>query len=120
MSTDPERDERIAMEIVVDCYGEWEVASGWHAYLQDALAFPFEAKCVAKRATSPLKIGKRVEVIDMGPSDECTKEMFVSIRWNDDTLAVPLSQLEVSDKTDVGTVEAVGDWLYWVAQGREF
>ena len=71
VSTDSERDERITMEIVVDCYGEWEVASGWYAYLQDVLAFPFEAKCVARRAISPLKIGERVEVVDMGPDDEC-------------------------------------------------
>lgn len=117
---DAERDERIAMEIVVDCYDEAEVAMGWHCYLQDALAFPFTATCRAKRAISPLRVGEEVEVIDMGPEDECAREMFVLARWNKGELAVPLSQLEVADSVDEGTGEAVGDWHYWVGQGREF
>jgi hypothetical protein len=37
---DPEREERITMEIVVDCYDEYERAAGWYCYLQDELQFP--------------------------------------------------------------------------------
>jgi lysyl-tRNA synthetase class I len=50
---DPEREKRITMEIVVDCYDEYERAAGWYCYLQDDLQFPFMAQCIAQRALSP-------------------------------------------------------------------
>ena len=115
-----EREERIAVEIVADCHDATELAMGWHCYLQDVLAFPFSAECRAKRAISPLRVGEAVEVVDMGPEEECAREMFVLVRWNEAELAVPLSQLEVDDGVDEDTREAVGDWHYWTAQGREF
>jgi len=43
---DPEREERITMEIVVDCYNEAEQAMGWYYYLQDKLQVPFTAECI--------------------------------------------------------------------------
>ena len=118
--TEAEREERIATEIVVDCYDASEVAMGWYYYLQDALSFPFRARCRVERAISPLLRDERVEVIDMGPENECAHEVFVTVRRDDGSLAVPLSQLESDDAVDEGTREAVGDWQYWVGQGREF
>lgn len=56
---DPERDERIAMEIVVDCYGESEQAMGWYYYLEEHLGFPFSAECSMKRSISPLSLATR-------------------------------------------------------------
>ena len=108
------------MEIVVDCYDETEVAMGWYGYLQDALRFPFAARCRATRAISPLKRGERVEVVDMGPEDECAHEMFVAVRRGGGKLAVPLSRLEIDGDADESTGEAVGDWHYWVERGRQF
>src|SRR4051812_3635768 len=37
---DPKREERISMEVVVDCYNRNEVAMGWHYYLEGQLRFP--------------------------------------------------------------------------------
>ncbi|NTW60113.1 MAG: calcium-binding protein, partial [Nitrospirae bacterium] len=37
---EPAREERISMEIVVDCYGPEEQATGWYYYLEDNLEFP--------------------------------------------------------------------------------
>jgi hypothetical protein len=45
MSEDQARDERIQNEIIVDCYGDYEIAAGWHCYLEDHLTFPFKARC---------------------------------------------------------------------------
>jgi len=45
--------------------------------------------------------------------------MFVSIRWEGRALAVPLSQLNPTPRTDQATREAVADWHYWVAHGHE-
>lgn len=53
---DDEREERIAMEIIVDAYGPEEQAMGWYYYLEENLRFPFTALCSAKRATLPLQL----------------------------------------------------------------
>jgi hypothetical protein len=36
-----DREERIAMEIVVDAHGPEEQAMGWYYYLADELQFPY-------------------------------------------------------------------------------
>jgi len=113
------RDDRIDMEVVVDCYGRDERVLGWYYYLEGKLNCPFTARCVARRAVSPLKVGDTVQVVGMPPEEECTGEMFVTIRWDDDSLAVPLSQLKAV-KCDAATREAIEDWHYWVKQGYEF
>ncbi len=117
-SKDEEREERIQMEIIVDAYGPEEQALGWYTYLSDTLQFPFSARCVARRATSPLQPGEEVEVIGMAPDEECQHEMFVLIRWRPDPLAVPLMQLEGMD-VDEETGQAIEDWHYWVKQGYQ-
>ena len=116
---DSEREERIIMDIVVDCYDESERAMGWYYYLQDTLDFPFTVKCIAKRAISPLQVDDEIEVISMAPETECGHEVFVLIRWEKEGLAVPLAQLEPV-AADERTVQAVKDWHYWVKQGYEF
>ncbi len=117
---DEEREERISMEIVVDAYGPEEQAMGWYYYLEDQLQFPFRARCIAERASSPLQISDEVEVVDMAPADECEHEMFVTIPWKQRTLAVPLSQLEAAPHVDEQTRQAIEDWHYWVNRGYEF
>ena len=115
-----EREERIMMEIVVDAYDAEERAMGWFAYLEDTLEVPFTATCIAERAISPLRKGDEVEVLEVGPGEECRHEMFVGMRWERRPLAVPLAQLKPISETDKKTKEAVADWHYWVAQGYEF
>jgi hypothetical protein len=116
---DPEREDRIIMEIVVDAYGPEERAMGWYCYLENTLTFPFTATCVQKRITSPLRPKQRVKVIGMPDSDECLSNIYVLIEWDDDDLAVPLEQLSPV-KADEKTREAVEDWKYWKARRYEF
>lgn len=113
-----DREERISMEAIVDAYSPEEQAMGWYYYLEDKITFPFQGKCIQERKVSPLKMGEVVEVISMGPEDECEREMFVVIRWMDRELAVPLVQIEGIDVDDQ-TEEAIGDWHYWMARGYE-
>ena len=110
---DAERDERIMMEIVVDCYDEDEQMIGWYYYLDDTLLFPFTAICINKRSISPIHQGGKFEVVGMASADECDREMFVEIVWDCDTLAVPLSQLSAPE-ADEQTQQAIADWYYWV------
>jgi len=116
---DEAREERIAMEIVVDAHDEEERALGWYYYLENTLTFPFLARCRARRAISPLQVGDEVEVIGLAPEEERAGEMFVMIRWEREGLGVPLSQLEVLH-AGKETRQAVEDWLYWVDQGYQF
>ena len=78
---DKEREDRIAMEIIVDANGPEEQAMGWYYYLEDKLHFPFTAICNEKRAISPLLVKDEVDVIGMAPEEECEREMFVTMRW---------------------------------------
>jgi Calcium binding len=117
---DPEREQRITMDIVVDAYDAQERAMGWYYSLQEQLQFPFTATCIAKRAISPLHVKDEVEVISMPGEEECEHEMFVTIRWEHEGLAVPLSQLKPISATDEQTKQAIEDWHYWVTRGYEF
>ena len=117
--TNPDRENRITMEVVVDAYDASERAMGWFGYLETELEFPFTARCTERRAISPLLVGDEVEVVEMAPADECEVEMFVMVRWEHGGLGVPLSQLSpvhASKATEV----AVADWRYWVEQGYRF
>jgi hypothetical protein len=115
---DQEREQRTTMEIIVDAYGPEEQAMGWYYSLEDQLRFPFVATCTAERSISPLRVGDEVDVVGMAPEEECEHEMFVLIRWERRTLAVPLAQLE-GVAVDEQTRQAIEDWQYWVAQGYE-
>lgn len=116
---DKVREERIDMEIVVDAYDEVERAMGWYCYMENQLTFPFKAVCRAARAISPLKPVREVQVTGMAPSEECENELFVTIRWKGDELAIPLAQLQPV-RADEATREAVEDWLYWVDRGYRY
>jgi len=119
MKRNKARERRITMEIVVDAYTPEEQSMGWYYYLEGRLRFPFWARCTAHRPVSPLQLGEKADVTGMAPEDECEREMFVMIRWQDRPLAVPLSQL-VPVKADKATQTAVEDWHYWVRMEYEF
>jgi len=112
---DPIREDRIENEAIVDA-GPEEQAMGWYYYLESKISFPFQARCIAAKAVSPLRKGEAVEVLRMAVEDACEPDMFVQIRWSGRKLAVPLSPLSALDP-DESTAEAIGDWHYWVAQG---
>jgi len=44
----------------------------WRYYWEDKLQFPFQARCIASKATSPLRKGEQVEVWRMAVSDSRT------------------------------------------------
>jgi hypothetical protein len=118
---DRAREERIQMEIVVDCYNESERYSGWICYLEEKLKFPFRARCIATRKASPLKNGEKVEILGLLDDEDCDEpsEIFVLARWQGRELGLPLAQLggiEVSNRT----AQAIADWHYWCARGYCF
>jgi hypothetical protein len=113
---DPVREDRIHNEAIVDAYGPEEQAMSWYYYLENNIRFPFQATCIASKATSPLRKGEIVEVRRLASEDICNNDMLVLIRWQGRNVAVPLSQLNPIGPDD-STNEAIGDWHYWVSQG---
>ena len=116
---DSDREDRIYDEIVVDAYNEYEKAMSWYCYLTDQLNFPFKAKCIAAMRKSPIEMGEKIEVVAMSPEPECDKAMYGNVRWQGQTLSVPLAQLE-GINTDKESREAIEDWHYWVGRGYLF
>ena len=116
---DDVREHRIDMEVVADAHDEEERAMGWYYYLEEKLAFPFQARCIAEKRSSPIQRGEVVEVTGMAPEEDCEHDMLVDVQWQGRALAVPLSQLE-GIGIDEATQEAIGDWHYWLARGYEF
>jgi len=115
---DDDFDQRLSFEIIPDAHDAEEQSLGWFNYLEEHLQFPFQAECVAERATSPLRVGEHVNVVGLPSEDVCKHEMFVNIRWQDRSLAVPLTQLtgvHVDDEAE----QAIQDWHTWVDRGYE-
>lgn len=112
---DPVREDRIHNEAIVDARPD-EQAMSWYYYLEGKISFPFQARCIATKAVSPLRKGETIEVLRMATEDACEHDMLVQIRWQGRKMAVPLSQLAAIDP-DESTEETIGDWHYWVSQG---
>jgi hypothetical protein len=115
----PDREERIHEEILVEAFGPEEQAMGWYYYLESKLRFPFQARCIASYEVSPLQVGEIVEVYRMAPEAACSSDMLVMIEWQDRMMAVPLSQLIATDADDE-TVDAIADWHYWLDRRYTF
>lgn len=119
---DPEREHRILMEAVVDAYGPDEQAMGWYCHLENKINFPFKARIRKRRGTNTLREGASVRVLGMADSDECSREMFVTIATGNrgESYDVPLDQIDPLESADEETVEAVLDWHYWMERGYSF
>jgi hypothetical protein len=113
---DTDFDQRLDWEIIVDANGPEEQALGWYYYLDEHLRFPFQATCVAERATSPLGVGEVVDVRGLPAEEVCEHEMLVNIAWHERLLAVPLAQL-TGVAVDEETAQAIQDWHTWVERG---
>ncbi len=98
------------MEVVVDAYDASERATGWFAYLENELEFPFTAHCTKRRSISPLMVGDEVEVVSMAPVDECSHE---NVRHD------PLGTRRLGRATFSTRTER-GRGRYWVCQGYQF
>ena len=112
---DPVREDRIHNEAIVDASPD-EQAMSWYYYLESKISFPFQARCVAAKAVSPLRKGETAEVVRRAAENACAHDMLVQVQWRGRKMALPLSRLDATD-SDESTKEAIGDWHYRVSQG---
>jgi hypothetical protein len=116
---DNKREQRIAMEIVVDAYTEEECAMAWYCHLEESLSFPFEARVRQTMAASPLRTSEQVCVTGLAHDQLCRFAIFVRAQHNQREIVVPLAQL-VPLRANQSTRLAVSDWHYWCDQGYSF
>jgi len=117
---EPERDEYIHNEILVDTYGNDEVTSAWYYYLEEKLGFPFTAMVITHRSRqmgrSVTISSSQVEILDMAPLSRCGYNQMWVIGIFFGTQDKPV-HFFLSDITQVEPGEeretALVDWLYW-------
>ncbi|MBV8708505.1 MAG: calcium-binding protein [Acidobacteriaceae bacterium] len=114
-----EREHRIDNEILVEAYDEEERAMSWYYHAENAMRFPFPARCLQVEESSPLRKGEEVEVIGLPSEESCRQELRVRVRWQGRTLAVPLKQLKPI-KANQKTEQLIEDWHYWTRMGYQF
>ncbi|EIH0733853.1 calcium-binding protein [Vibrio vulnificus] len=101
-----EIEDRINMEIIVDCYEPEEIAIGWYYYLESKLSFPFIAVSTVKRT--------ELTIIGLANEEDCLSNMYVVVDLNgDDEFLFPLENIEPINTT-ADESQAIADWKYWV------
>lgn len=113
--TEPEREERIRNEIIVDAYGDEEVISSWYYYLDEMLHFPFTAM-VHTHQSALTSSASKVVMREMADMARCGYWQM----WVRGTLSIlkdtPL-HFFLSDITEIEEDEervmALQDWNYW-------
>src|SRR5713101_8110213 len=53
--------------------------------------FPFRARCIAARRSSPVPQGEVVEVTGMAPEEDCEHDMLVDVQWQGRRLAAGIT-----------------------------
>jgi hypothetical protein len=112
---DPDRENRIAEEILLDTYDVYEEIGAWDAYLCDRVQFPFKAYW------GDGDTGEEVEVLGFDTENECDTNIFVEVRYQDgedgEVLSVLLAEIIPMGGVDDDTQEAIADWQYWIRKG---
>lgn len=116
---DPALQQIIEDEILFDAYGDDEIRSAWYAYMEDHLKFPFDAECLYTTPQSPLRVGERVQVLDIGDDRSCDHGIYVAISFADRRFDIPLAHLTPLD-VDEETLTAVRCWYEWLADGNAY
>ncbi len=113
---EPEREDRIYDEAIVDAYGDEEVILSWYYYLEEQLHFPFIAAVrVHSPGRSPQTI--RVDMQAMGPMSRCGYWQMWGLGSPSDQEDNTLHHFFLSDiieaEADPERLQALADWNYW-------
>ncbi len=112
---DPVREDRIIMDIIVDCYDEYEQRMGWSCYLSDRIEVPIQARCLDGGRRTFLRLGEEVTIVEV--TDEGC-DMVAYVEWSGREGAVPLEALELINPSELAQ-QAIEDWHYWVRRGYQ-
>jgi len=111
MKENKEIQYRIDYEIIVDCYDEYEVNSGWAIYMDENLSFPFYAKAPIKKRGKKATY-QRVEIVELHTTDYEGGDFYVGADVGG--IVVPVALLDLQDlEADEDTLVTIGDWVYY-------
>jgi hypothetical protein len=110
---DAARDERIENEVIVDCYDDEEVASGWFYYFEEALTFPFKATIKSQSRNGSI-VNEKVDVLSYKTKNDRSWDLRFGVSKAENT-AVSFVELEelMDIEADEKTIEAIEDWKYF-------
>ena len=107
---DSEREDRIEKNALVDTYSADEALSGWYAYLEDTISFPF-------KIASKNKIIKTVSGLCC--IEEFDGDFYVWIEIDNDQMMVGIRDLKIIEASQQ-TVQVIEDWQYFCARGDHY
>ena len=107
-------EDLIDMEIIVDCYDEYEQASGWHHYMMEALDFPFQATLRQKNAPHASRAEHVFEIFELEEFESIDDGLWVLARNPEGD--VESLELKSIWPTSPGTtrITAIEAWRHWL------
>jgi len=104
--------EIIEDEIQIDCYDDEEIHTGWLTFMDDNIAYPFDAEYHVKRVNGK-KYWKKVKVVngDTEQSISLNGSFFFEVELEEIVIWVKLNELK-SIKADEDTLRAIQVWKH--------
>jgi Calcium binding len=111
---DEAREDRIMLEVVVDCYDDEEVATGWYYYFAENLDFPFAAQANLKLRGGKME-QKKVKIVEVETDDITNSEKLRLgvMEEGSDRVQFISPQHLISIDTTTENSQIINDWLYW-------
>lgn len=116
LQEEPEREDRIYDEAIVDAHGDEEIITSWYYHLEEKLDFPFTAVVRVHSPGTPRQT-IRVDMQAMAPVSRCGYwQMWVlgsSGEQPDSTLYHFFLSDIVEAEAGPERLQALADWNYW-------
>lgn len=116
MLTKKQMQHKIDNEIIVDCYDEYEMGTGWFTFMEDTLEFPFMATAKLKKRDGSLE-EKKVKIVGLASDEEnfMHNDFNLEVEMGEYICPIACSLLK-NIKATSDTHEALAIWKYWIAK----
>lgn len=114
MLTKEEIQHKIDYEIVVDCYDDYEVATGWLITMSEELEFPFEAMAELKKKDGSTE-HKTVQIVSLESDEDDFQgnDFFLNMEHGEYIVPIAYSQLSNIVASEQ-TLELFQCWNHWI------
>ena len=109
VTRDPECENRIEMNALVDTYSSEEALSGWYSYLEDELEFPF----------SIIAQGEKILITVLAEIEKFDGDFYVYGKAKKGNFAIGLSEVQLVEAS-MQTEQVIKDWLYFTKIGDNY
>jgi hypothetical protein len=100
-------------EVIVDCYDDWEVETGWEIYLSEKMDYPFKAEAEIKKKGKKAEI-KNIEVTDFVGLYLNQGVFYLEVNFIDDENLFQISSTQIINiHASKKTKEVFEVWNFW-------